>query len=327
MVNGARMSPERGAVESTHHGHKAPRVSLGSWAFSFGPFESEPWSFDRFAEYTAATGYDGVEINGFRPHPHDADHSAEEVRRLVDGLAERGLGVSGFAPDLRSTPPAEASESEYLARIASIAAFCGAGSIPTVRVDTITPPNGPADSHVAAYRRLVTTWRRSAEMLANRGIQLVWEFEPGFWINRPSQVRRLLEDVDHTNFGLLFDTSHAHTIAAHGRRQGPEPELLDGGAAGFAALVAPWVRHLHLIDSDGSLHDEDTSVHLPFGRGEVDFAAVLSGLGENAARLPWWTVDYCFWPATAQDAATGAETVREIRDSFLETVDDEGETK
>ena len=25
-----------------------PRFSLGSWAFSFGPFEKDPWDFDRF---------------------------------------------------------------------------------------------------------------------------------------------------------------------------------------------------------------------------------------------------------------------------------------
>lgn len=326
MDDGARTRSQQGATARDRHA-PAPRVSLGSWAFSFGPFESQPWSFDRFAEYTADHGYDGVEINGFRPHPHDEDYNAVQARVLVDHLSERGLGISGFAPDLRSTPPAEVSERDYLARIANIATFCDAASIATVRVDTITPPSGPIDDQDAAYRRLVSTWRRSADLLADRGIQLVWEFEPGFWINRPSRVARLLEDVDHPNFGLLFDTSHAHTLAAHGRRQGQDPEILDGGAAGFAALVAPWVRHLHLIDSDGSLHDEDTSVHLPFGRGEVDFAAVLGALGQRAAELPWWTVDYCFWPATVEDAATGAATVRGIRDVFLATLDNEGVTE
>jgi sugar phosphate isomerase/epimerase len=322
MDDGART---RSSGSATAHAHPAaPRISLGSWAFSFGPFAPKPWSFDRFADYTAATHYDGVEINGFRPHPHDEDYTSDGVRMLVAKLADRGLGVSGFAPDLRSTPPAEVAERDYLARIKSIAAFCDAASIATVRVDSITAPQGPSGDHDEAYRRLVATWRRSAVLLDGYGIQLVWEFEPGFWINRPSEVRRLLEDVDHPNFGLLFDTSHAHTLAAHGRRQGPDPEILDGGAAGFATLVKPWVRHLHLIDSDGSLHDEDTSVHLPFGLGEVDFDAVLTALGERAAALPWWTVDYCFWPETVEDAATGAETVRGIRERFLATLD-EGE--
>jgi sugar phosphate isomerase/epimerase len=295
-----------------------PLVSIGSWAFSFGPYESHPWSFERFADFAADAGYDGVEINGFRPHPHEDDYAEADARRLRARLADKGLGISGFAPDLRSTPPAEVPEEVYLARIARIADFVGAAEIRTVRVDTITPPTGPSSADPAeALARLVTTWRASAQCLADAGAQLVWEFEPGFWINRPSEIVRVVEEVDHPNFGLLFDTSHAHTLGRYGRRQGQDPELLAGGAREFAELVAPWVRHLHLIDSDGSLHDDDTSVHLPFGQGELDFQEVLDGLGPVAAGLEWWTADYCFWPETEFDALRGATELRAIRDSFL----------
>ena len=31
-----------------------PKLSLGSWAFSFGPFASAPWSFDRLCAYAAS---------------------------------------------------------------------------------------------------------------------------------------------------------------------------------------------------------------------------------------------------------------------------------
>ena len=43
---------------------RRPKFSIGSWAFSFGPFESNPWSFQKFMEYAAEAGYDGIEING-----------------------------------------------------------------------------------------------------------------------------------------------------------------------------------------------------------------------------------------------------------------------
>ena len=43
-----------------------PKISLGSWAFSFGPFENAPWTFSEVSRYCAETGYDGIEINGFR---------------------------------------------------------------------------------------------------------------------------------------------------------------------------------------------------------------------------------------------------------------------
>ena len=58
---------------------------------------------------------------------------------------------------------------------------------------------------------------------------LVWEFEPGFWLNRPSEVLRLIEAVAHPTFRVLFDTSHAYTGAVGGARQGRDPELLGGG--------------------------------------------------------------------------------------------------
>ena len=44
-----------------------PKLSLGSWAFTFGPFSNDPWPFSRVLEFIAEAGYDGVEINGFRP--------------------------------------------------------------------------------------------------------------------------------------------------------------------------------------------------------------------------------------------------------------------
>ena len=297
-------------------GSAAPQLSLGSWAFSFGPFESEPWGFERFCEYAAAKGYDGVEINGFRPHPHDQDRAgADSLGPLLQSL---DLQVSGYAPDLRGTPPAEVTTSEYLARMRSIANFCEQLGIATVRVDTITPPSGPAagDPRVA-YRQLVSTWQHSADLLAESAINLAWEFEPGFWLNRPSQVRKLVSDVDRPNFGVLFDSSHAHTGGAYGARQGEDPEIFDGGSVEYAAYLAKDVSHLHLIDSDGSLHDDDTSDHLPFGAGEVDFPKLLDALGASASRLPWWTVDFCFCPTTERDAALALPIVRALRDEFL----------
>lgn len=259
-----------------------------------------------------------MEINGFRPHPHDEDYDSAAARDLAGTISGLGLGISAYAPDLSATPPGIADPAEYLGRMASIARFCDALSITTVRVDTITPPPGPQSDPDGAYRRLVSTWQASADLLAEHGIELVWEFEPGFWINRPSQIRRLVDDIGRENVGILFDTSHATSIAAHGARQGVDPELLPGGAVGLAELVGDRVRHLHLIDGDGSLHNGETSEHLPFGTGEVDFPAVLDTLGDSVARLAWWTVDFCFCPTTETDAALAVPIVAALRDRLLE---------
>jgi len=312
MIDLVREGPEAGLSAP------CPRIALGSWAFSFGPFESAPWGFERFCEFTAENGYDGVEINGFRPHPHDAYLDAADIRGLRSMISGLGLGISGYAPDLESTPPSEVATTDYLERIESIAKFCELLDIHTVRVDTVLPPPGPqGDRKVISHQQLVRTWQSTADLLASSDIELVWEVEPGFWLNRPSEVARLFSQVDRPNFGLLFDTSHATTIGAYGLRQCPAPEIFSSGAVGFADLVAGNVRHLHLIDSDGSLHNGETSEHIPFGLGEVDFSSVLDALGSAAANLPWWTVDFCFCPTTERDAATAVPYVQSLRDSFL----------
>jgi sugar phosphate isomerase/epimerase len=186
-----------------------------------------------------------------------------------------------------------------------------------LRVDSVSPPALLArDDYERRFDRLVTTWAAAAERCARSGVTLVWEFEPGFWLNRPSEVVRTAQAVDHPSFRLLFDTSHAYTGAVAGARQGPEPETLVGGEVEYAALLAPYVGHLHLIDSDGSLHDDETSAHLPFGTGKVDFGGVLRALGPALDPLEWWGVDFCFCATTQADAPMGVPFVAALADAL-----------
>ena len=88
---------------------------------------------------------------------------------------------------------------------------------------------------------------------------LVWEFEPGFWLNKPSEVKSVVEAVDYPGFKLLFDTSHAYMGAVVGARQTGQVETLNGGVAEYARMLARNIGHFHLIDSDGSLHNDETT--------------------------------------------------------------------
>ncbi|USQ75335.1 sugar phosphate isomerase/epimerase family protein [Ornithinimicrobium cryptoxanthini] len=300
-------------VTASSQDQQGPKTAFGSWAFAFGPFASDPWSFQRVCQYVAEAGYDGIEINGFRPHPHQDDfNSDEKTRRLRAQIDSLGLGISAFAPDMTSAPPTTSSEAVYLRLVDGARAFCERMGITTLRVDSVSPPVVlDNDDYEARFARMAANFTAAAKRLARSGVQLVWEFEPGFWLNSPSEVVRLLKAVEGDNFGVLFDTSHALT-SARGKRQTPPVELLEGGAVEYARLLKPWVRHLHLIDSVGVLHDDETSEHLPFGTGEVDFDAVMDELGATATGLDWWTVDYCFWPDTERDGVAGAQFVRDL---------------
>jgi sugar phosphate isomerase/epimerase len=56
------------------------------------------------------------------------------------------------------------------------------------------------------------------------------------------------------------------------------------------------ITHVHLIDSDGSLNEHQTSTHNPFGTGSLDFDKLLPALDDAGVPNDWWCVDLCFWP-------------------------------
>lgn len=288
-----------------------PRVSIGSWAFAFGPYEADPWSFERVCDFAATAGYDGVEINGFRPHPHYDDFvdglGTAELRAQISG---RGLGISAYAPNFHHVPPARATTAAYGAEIDKARKFCEGVGTGVLRVDTVMPPEEMSpQEYESCFAQLASSWADASRRCARSGVTLAWEFEPGFWLNRPSEVERLAGEVGEDNFGILFDSSHAYTGGVRGARQGPSPELVPSVAA-YATRLLPFIRHLHLADADGRLHDEDTSVHTPLGQGQVDFPPLLAALSPIADRLDWWCVDMCYCDEADQKAAESLKVVR-----------------
>lgn len=293
---------------------KQPKISIGSWAFSFGPFEDNPWPFSDFIKWAADAQYDGVEINGFHPHPHpdvyDTPAKCRELQAEIEGL---GLGISGYAPDFHAAPPAIVPAADYLAVVDKCLAFCNNMGIDILRVDTVSPPDRlDADAYSQRFERLTKTWRAAAEACKQAGVLLVWEFEPGFWLNKPSEVQAVAEAVDHSHFKLLFDTSHAYMGAVVGARQTGEKETLPGGVVEYAQMVSEHIGHFHLIDSDGSLHDDETSTHTPFGEGHIDFKSVLETLRPIIEPMEWWCVDYCFCPTAEVDGRKAVPFIRDL---------------
>jgi sugar phosphate isomerase/epimerase len=137
-------------------------------------------------------------------------------------------------------------------------------------------------------------WREAAGIAQDAGIRLVWEFEPGFAYNKPSEVVAMHDAVNHPNFKVMFDTSHAYMCGVVGARQHGEKETLPGGVAEFLAKLEGRIGHIHLIDSDGTLHGDETSTHRPFGEGFVDFNALAPKL-LAVSGIEWWCIDLCFW--------------------------------
>ncbi|HZO88998.1 MAG TPA: sugar phosphate isomerase/epimerase [Chthonomonadaceae bacterium] len=275
------------------------RISIGTWAYTIGPYAAHPVPFDEVVQKLAALRFDGLDLGSFAPHPTpDAFPTKAARRELRQRAADSGLTFASLVPDLWSLQLLNTDNpSVYLDHFRTALEFAADLGVDCVRVDTVQPPTIFDEvPEPVARERVVNTWRKATQEAADRGIRVVWEFEPGFAFNKPSDILGILEEVGHPNFSALFDTCHAHMCAAVGARQPGERETLPGGALELARKLRGKIGHIHLIDSDGTLHDDETSTHAPFGDGVLDFDALLPELNQSGCPSDWWTIDLCFWP-------------------------------
>jgi len=292
-------------------------LSIGSWAYCFGPYQTNPVPFDTVIEKLGKLGFHGVELGGFPPHPspQSCDTTAKRTE-LKQKVSDQGLRFSGLAADLWSFPIIPMQDnSKWMAALETNLQFANDLGIDCIRVDSVSPPDVFEKENVdpkLGWERLVSTFATAAQRAADRGIRVVWEFEPGFAFNKPSEIIRLSDDVGHKNFSVLFDTCHAHICAAIGARQAGEKETLPGGALELLRRLKGKIGHIHLIDSDGSLHHNETSTHAPFGQGVLDFDSLIPELLRSGRPSNWWTIDLCFWP-NAWDVTADAKIYLEAQ--------------
>jgi len=176
----------------------------------------------------------------------------------------------------------------------------------------VAPPDKgvPGVDPKVVWNRIAKLWNRCAQEAQEAGVLVAWEFEPGFMYNKPSEVVGMVEAVNHPNFKVMFDSCHAHMCSVVAARQNPPKETLKGGAVEFAHMLKGKIGHIHLIDSDETLHGNETSTHRPFGEGVLNFDEIIPAIYEAGFDSKWWTIDLCFWP--------GAWEVTEAAMKFLE---------
>ena len=218
------------------------RISIGTWAFLFN--QEKPIPFDEIVPGLKRLGFDGLELGGFGDHPSPENCPTAESRAAVRQMWEsRGMGCSGLAADLWSERLITAADdASYLRTFRKNLQFCRDLGIDVIRVDTTEDPwtlgDVPGETrqekvtrqvdYDTAFDRVTSTWKRCAAEAADMGIRVVWEFEPGFAFNKPSDIQRVLDKVDHENFMVMFDTCHADNVAVEGARQPGKKETLAG---------------------------------------------------------------------------------------------------
>ena len=205
------------------------KISIGSWAYTIGPYQDDPVAWDEVVSTLKDLGFDGIELGGFSPHPNpDAMPHKDTREECRIQLASMGLGWSGLAADLWGEKLINTQDTTpYLNTFRKNLQFCVDLGIPAIRVDTVQPPTIFDEVDPAIARdRVVDTWKICTAEAADSGIRVTWEFEPGFAFNKPSDILSILDEVNHDNFGILFDACHAHMVAVEGARQPGSREIL-----------------------------------------------------------------------------------------------------
>jgi sugar phosphate isomerase/epimerase len=288
------------------------KVSFGSWAFTFGPYARRPLPLTEVSRMIAAAGFDGIEIGGFPPHL-SFDSTPTQRREVREMLADLHLGVSAYAPDFTMVNPLVYGKAQrYLDAFSRALALCVELDCPALRVDTIAAPGSLVESEyrdTADY--LAGLWRDAAERAETASVKLLWEFEPGFVFNKPSEVVDIYEQVGHQNFNILFDTAHAYLCGVVGARQQGETETLQGGVAEFIDMLSGRIGHVHIVDTDGTLYGEETSTHCALGEGVIDFKALAPKL-KAIPGIDWWCVDLSFNPNSERLLASSLQYVRRL---------------
>ncbi len=278
-------------------------LSIGTWAYIFN--QKEPTNdFHEILHKLQHLGYEGVELGGFNPHPGpDTCDTKAKRQALRKEVADHGLKISGLAADLWSQKLLSVEDSgPYIAAFVKNLFFAEDLGIDTIRVDSVedvTKFQATGTDLKVAFDRAVRAFDLCSKLAANRGIKICWEFEPGFPFNKPSEILALVNavrDRGNPNFGVLYDTCHAHMCAVVGANQIGEKETLPGGELELLEKLKGKITHVHLIDSDGTLNEHNTSTHNPFGTGKLNFDKLLPALNQAGVPNDWWCVDLCFWP-------------------------------
>lgn len=308
------------------------RTSIGSWAYTIGPYAANPIDFDTVLSTLKSLGFDGVELGGFPPHPNPGNPNGSnenwpgampeksqraELKAKMDSM---GMGFSGIAANLWGEKLINTGDqSKYIEEFRKNSEFCADLGIQGIRVDCVQPPTIHREiDYATAMDRVVKTWQKCADIAKDAGQYVTWEVEPGFAFNKPSDAVRIHDAVNRANFGIQYDTCHGQMVAVVGARHegGKEtyPNQVD-----YIKMLEGRINHIHLIDSDNTCHkdakgEDETSAHPPFGLGILNFDEIMPALLKSA-RLShdWWTIDLCFWP----DAWAATETCKKYLDGLV----------
>lgn len=169
----------------------------------------------------AQAGLDGIEWGGDIHVPHGNLVRAREVRRMT---AEAGLRIAAYGSYYRvghedSGPFKAVLETALELKTPLIRVWAGI--------------QGTAAADAAYFHRVVEDSRRIAELAAQAGIRIAYEFHADTLTDTNEAACKLLSTVAHENIASYW--------------QPPRYSTVEYNLAGLAAVL-PWLQHVHVFN-------------------------------------------------------------------------------
>lgn len=296
---------------------KHVKISRGSWCMAFGL--ERPASLDQVIDVLGAFGYDGIELGGFFDHatveryPDTASRKQLRSRIEAAGLEPAGLayGPNGDLGRLPWSTDGADVLAAYKAFFAGYLKLAEEVGIPGMRIDPgALGPLPYGTDYDAVWNTVVETFREHAEQGAQVGVQMLWELESGQPFNHPSEVVKLVKDVDHPNFKMLYDTGHWHQVCSVGHNQVMPQELLPGGQIDLIKQLKGHIGFAHVCDTNGDVAQNMFGTKIAIGTGIIDFDELMPVLAD-AYDGEWYAVDTI--PMSSQAWSDSYDDVAKLR--------------
>jgi sugar phosphate isomerase/epimerase len=319
--------------------HKFPAIHNAMWPglVGKGPGAEPPIDLDTMLDLTAAAEVGGVRFDGvdlFLSSPHtDIDSTDDDLKRLADGLASRGLVAGSLvAPVWPPTGGGSAmgtsdERQRFLTQVRKACAIAktlrelGIRRYGIVRIDSAASPAEWTKNPLENTRRIADTFREACAIGDGYGERLAAEGEI-CWGGMHSWKRmlELLELVDRPNT-LGFQADMAHTLLFTLGYNAPEDRILREGfdwtsqetlveALGtMTRALRPWTIDFHVAQNDATVkgsgsHDKTGRHCLPDDpNGKLDIVRDAGPWITRALQHICW--DGCMFPnAVMMDPAT-----------------------
>jgi len=256
-----------------------------AWLYAITKYGYPP-SFDKTLtalREMANLGFDAVEVEIVRePQLLEFRERKGEVKKLCGDLGLKVINVCAIFPDVVSLDDSLWSKAlKHFEESCGITRFLDCDMI---QLDSFTPPLrfigtvpykeaisfgiqfrvevDPEFSYPKLWSRIVDSFRRCSRIANEHGLKLCLEPRVGENISNTDAMLRLIEAVNADNFYAVLDVGHLHA----------QKEILPLSVEKLGSRIS----YVHASDNDGR-----DNLHLPPGKGTVDWEGVVKALAKH----------------------------------------------